>query len=102
MDKNHILNYVILIASIFFTVYPLLTMQVTTNDKGNTSYEISSVVFIAPILGINAMFQIIFEEKIIEFRSQSKRIMYALFCAKVFDKIEEGRTLTREWINRKP
>jgi hypothetical protein len=28
--------------------------------------------------------------------------MYALFCAKVFDKIEEGRTLTREWINRKP
>lgn len=77
-------------------------MQVTTNDKGETSYEISSVVFIAPILGINAMFQIIFEEKIIEFRSQSKRIMYALFCAKVFDKIQEGKELTREWINRKP
>jgi hypothetical protein len=77
-------------------------MQFTTDVNGKTTYEISAVVFIAPILAINAMFQLIFEEKISEFRSRSKRMMYALFCAKVFDKIQEGRQLTREWINRKP
>jgi len=74
-------------------------MKVTSNEFGSKAYEISAIVFVAPIFVINSMFSILYADKIEEFRKRDKRLMFSMFVQTIRDKIDEGKRLTREWRN---
>jgi hypothetical protein len=98
------MNYITFLFGAFFTAYPIITMK-TYSINGQGYYEVSSVVFIAPIIAISSFINIMFENEIDEFRSKSKKRMIAMFVLntkmKVRDKIQEGMDQTEEWLNRK-
>ena len=98
VDKN-LLNYAIILIGSFLVFYSVINMKVTSNEFGSKAYEISAIVFVAPIFVINSMFSILYADKIEEFRKRDKRLMFSMFVQTIRDKIDEGKRLTREWRN---